>query len=77
MMKGCVLILFLVNTITAKPVEDKDKKNNITETSDVVCIPFPNKTFDELMQNRKNSFIENYFYIFIEPRQFTESYICF
>ena len=37
MMKGCVLILFLVNTITAKPVENKDKKDNITETSDVVC----------------------------------------
>ena len=62
MMKGCVLILFLVNTITAKPVENKDKKDNITETSDVVCtylltIPFSNKTFDknvdELMQNRK------------------------
>ena len=37
MMKGCVLILFLFNTITAKPVENKDKKNNISETSDVVC----------------------------------------
>ena len=37
MMKGCVLILFLVNTITAKPVENKGKKDNITETSDVVC----------------------------------------
>ena len=37
MMKGCVLILFLFNTITAKPVENKDKKNDISETSDVVC----------------------------------------
>ena len=71
MMKGCVLILFLVNTITAKPVENKDKKDNITETSDVVCtylltIPFQfhftfDKNVDELMQNRKK--IENYCYI--------------
>ena len=72
MMKGCVLILFLVNTITAKPVENKDKKDNITETSDVVCtylltIPFSNKTFDknvdELMQNRKETIIVTF-----EPR---------